>query len=196
MRRFHSNAGSFGQPRCDRESPRVLLGTVLFAFLEALKLSPSTLLSLHFGEGQMHVPRFAGLMVRLSNSRKCSEHPLQTLANLREMRLIFPTGLGETKTYRYQRLVVAAHTIYGLQSWGGNGRGQDSPALLPPPGFRALFWPSQGQWIGRTYFCAHWTVEMMRRDNTCKERFLVLVLSHPLNRASEPPLLPAITHDC
>lgn len=119
MRRFHSNAGSFGQPRCDSESPRILLGTVLFAFLEALKLSPSTLLSLHFGEGQMHVPRFASLMVGLSNSRKCSEHPLQTLANLRKMRLIFPAGLGETKTCRCQRLVVAAHTVYSMACRAG-----------------------------------------------------------------------------
>lgn len=38
---FHSNVGSFGQPRCDSQSPCVLLGTVLFlVFLEALKLSP------------------------------------------------------------------------------------------------------------------------------------------------------------
>ena len=42
MRRFHSNAGSFGQPHCDSKSPCVLMGTVLFFFffLEALKLSP------------------------------------------------------------------------------------------------------------------------------------------------------------
>lgn len=40
MRCFHSNAGSFGQPHCDSVSPRILLGTVLFVFLEALKLSP------------------------------------------------------------------------------------------------------------------------------------------------------------
>lgn len=41
---FHSNVGSFGQPRCDSQSPRVLLGTVLFlVFLEALKLSPKRL---------------------------------------------------------------------------------------------------------------------------------------------------------
>ena len=92
MRRFHSNAGSFGQPRCDSESPCILLGTVpffFFFFLEALKLSPKQSPLPSFQRTKWHIPKFFSL---IRNSQKCSDHPLQTLANLKK-RLVSSLGL-------------------------------------------------------------------------------------------------------
>lgn len=133
--------------------------------------------------------------MRLSNSQKCSGHPLQTLATIQKMRLIFPAGLGETKTCWCQRLVVSAHTIYGLQSCGGNGWGQHRPLYCLQLASELCFGHHRDNGFGRTFLWSHWIAEMITRNNKCKKKMVpgISIIPSPQQSQQGPP--PSITHD-
>lgn len=95
MRRFHSNAGSFGQPRRDSQSPHVLQRTVLFVFLEAFKLSPKPPPLPPF----QRRPDGPCLTIWLSNPYKHSEHPLPSPAYLKEVGFLSLSGREERQSF-------------------------------------------------------------------------------------------------
>lgn len=170
MRRFHSNAGSFGQPRCDKESPRVLLGTVLFVFLEALKLSPQhcPLPPSQRRPNGARLPAWWFSLVILKGAQSLHYKPWQTWTRWGSS---FPWIQIETKLCKEGLVTMAGSTdrvnlrlAEPWWSWAGAQESQFSCQLRQQLSatskcMKALFWSSHCLWAWQALLLlslAHW----------------------------------------